>query len=39
MLVPGVHEGFERRVVEISQIDASYLGSKRRAGRNHFERA
>src|SRR5262245_53020362 len=39
MLVPGVHQSSERPVVEVSQINASHLGSERRAGRNHVERA
>ena len=39
MLVLGVHQLSERPVVEVSQINASHLGSERRAGRNHFERA
>src|SRR6516225_3170954 len=39
MLVPGVHQASEHPVVEVSQINASHLGSERRASRNHVERA
>src|SRR5690349_11886736 len=39
MSAPSVHQLSEHPVIEVSQINASHLGSERRAGRNHVERA
>ena len=39
MLVPGVHQASERRVVEVPEIDAPHLRAERCTRRDHVERA
>src|SRR5262245_52877246 len=39
MLVPGLDQSPERRVVEVPQINASHLASDPRPSRSHVERA